>query len=237
MKCSSIKNNYNFICLFGKNNDFGDIAKAFLDTKHLWNKVYKINVYVKTKNQQASVWGSGLDALIKEPVESFLVSNDPTVKDGNVNSMFAPYVINGQSKYIYVSLSSVLAAKTAIGTYAMPKQTYSIYQLTGGKNSKKNIIAEKTAALELYRDRQKCNLDILFNVEPIDTFQSRQKYAAMQNRIADIAIDRGMDIGFIQVTSKAAKTAYKALSEGKLFTFQNRSYVGCQAGYDRYYAS
>lgn len=200
-----------------------------------WKKVYKINVYVKSKSQQASVWGSGLDALVKEPVESFLVSNDPTVKDGQGNSMYAPYVINGQSKYIYVSLNSVIAARTTAGTYAMPKQTYSIYQLTGGKNSEKNEIKEKTAALELYRDRQKCNFDIIFNVEAIETFQSRQKYAAMQNRIASIAIDRGIDIGFIQVTSKAAKTAYKALSEGKLFAFANGSYVAAQAGYDRYY--
>lgn len=200
-----------------------------------WKKVYKINVYVKTKSQQASVWGSGLDALVKEPVESFLVSNDPRVKDGNGNSMYAPYVINGQSKYIYVSLNSVLAARTIDGKYAMPKQTYSIYQLTGGKNSQKHEIKEKTAALELYRDRQKCNFDIIFNVEAIETFQSRQKYAAMQNRIASIAIDRGIDIGFIQVTSKAAKTAYKALSEGKMFAFANGSYVAAEAGYDRYY--
>lgn len=200
-----------------------------------WKKVYKINVYVKSKSQQASVWGSGLDALIKEPVESFLVSNDPRVKDGNGNSMYAPYVINGQSKYIYVSLNSVLAARTIDGKYAMPKQTYSIYQLTGGKNSQKHEIKEKTAALELYRDRQKCNFDIIFNVEAIETFQSRQKYAAMQNKIASIAIDRGIDIGFIQVTSKAAKTAYKALSEGKMFAFANGSYVAAEAGYDRYY--
>ena len=218
------------------NKDWTDYPTYEQNPNNLtWKKVYKINVYVKSKSQQASVWGSGLDALVKEPVESFLVSNDPTVKDGNGNSMYAPYVINGQSKYIYVSLSSVIAARTAIGTYAMPKQTYSIYQLTGGRNSTKNEIKEKTAALELYRDRQKCNFDILFNVEAIETFQSRQKYAAMQNRIANIAIDRGIDIGFIQVTSKAAKTGYKALSEGKLFSFANGSYVAAQAGYDRYY--
>lgn len=202
-----------------------------------WKKVYKINVYVKTKTQQASVWGSGLDALLRTPVESFLVSNDPSVKDGNGNSMYAPYVINGQSKYIYVSLSSVIESRTAWGTYAMPKQTYSIYQLKGGINSKLDNIKEKTAALELYRDRQKCMFDILFNVDAIETFQSRQKYAAHQNRIAEIVAERGLDIGFIQVTSKAARTGYKALSEGKLFTFSNGSYVSCQAGYDRYYDS
>jgi len=202
-----------------------------------WKKVYKINVYVKTKTQQASVWGTGLDALARTPVESFLVSNDPSVKDGNGNSMYAPYVINGQSKYIYVSLNSVIASRTAFGTYAMPKQTYSIYQLKGGSNSKLDNIKEKTAALELYRDRQKCMFDIIFNVDAIETFQSKQKYAAHQNKIAEIASDRGMDIGFIQVTSKAARTGQKALSEGKLFTFSNGSYVACEAGYDRYYDS
>lgn len=202
-----------------------------------WKKVYKINVYVKTKTQQASVWGTGLDALARTPVESFLVSNDPSVKDGMGNSMYAPYVINGQSKYIYVSLNSVIASRTAFGDYAMPKQTYSIYQLKGGCNSKLDNIREKTAALELYRDRQKCMFDIIFNVDAIESFQSKQKYAAHQNKIAEIASERGMDIGFIQVTSKAARTGQKALSEGKLFTFSNGSYVACQAGYDRYYDS
>lgn len=200
-----------------------------------WKKIYRINVYVKSKSQQASVWGSGLDALIKQPAESFLVSNDPTVKDGQGNSMYAPYVINGNSKYIYVSLSSVINSKTVAGTYAMPHQTYSIYQLTGGKNSKLNNIKEKTAALELYRDKNAVRFDIIFNVEPIETFQSRQKYAAMQYRIADIASSRGMDISFIQVTSKVARTGYKALSEAKLFTFNNGSYVSCACGYDQYY--
>lgn len=202
-----------------------------------WKKVYKINVYVKTKNQQASVWGSGLDALVREPVESFLVSNDPTVKDGNGNSMYAPYVINGQSKYIYVSLNSVTDSRTATGKYAMPKQTYSIYQLTGGKNSAKHTIKEKTAALALYADRQKCMFDVIFNVEPIESFQSKEKYSQMQRKIAEIASDRGIDLAAIQVTSKAARTGYKSLSEGKLFTFSNGSYVACMAGYDRYFDS
>lgn len=202
-----------------------------------WKKVYKINVYVKTKSQQASVWGSGLDALVREPVESFLVSNDPAVKDGNGNSMYAPYVINGQSKYIYVSLNSVTDSRTATGKYAMPKQTYSIYQLTGGKNSTKHTIKEKTAALSLYADRQKCMFDVIFNVEPIESFQSKEKYSQMQRRIAEIASDRGIDLAVIQVTSKAARTGYKSLSEGKLFTFSNGSYIASTAGYDRYFDS
>lgn len=203
----------------------------------IWKKVYKINVYVKTKSQQASVWGSGLDALVREPVESFLVSNDPTVKDGNGNSMYAPYVINGQSKYIYISLNSVSDSRTATGKYAMPKQTYSIYQLTGGKNSTKHTIKEKTAALSLYADRQKCMFDVIFNVEPIESFQSKEKYSQMQRKIAEIASDRGIDLALIQVTSKAARTGHRSLSEGKLFTFSNGSYVACTAGYDRYYDS
>jgi hypothetical protein len=151
--------------------------------------------------------------------------------------MYAPYVINGQSKYIYVSLNSVSDSRTATGKYAMPKQTYSIYQLTGGKNSAKHTIKEKTAALSLYADRQKCMFDVIFNVEPIESFQSKEKYSQMQRKIAEIASDRGIDLASIQVTSKAARTGYRSLSEGKLFTFSNGSYVACMAGYDRYYDS
>ena len=44
-----------------------------------WTKVYRINVYVKTKSQTSeTAWGTGMDALLKDPAESWYVSNDPT---------------------------------------------------------------------------------------------------------------------------------------------------------------
>lgn len=202
-----------------------------------WKKVYRINVYVKPTDKTVEYFGQGLDALTSSPVESWYVSNDPTAKDGEGNTLYAPYVINGHSNYIYVSKNSVTNSTTIKGTYAMPKMTWSIYMLEGGTNSKLNNVKEKTAALKLYADRQKADFDILFNVEGIDTFNGKQRYRAHQNKIAEIAAQRGMDIGVIQTTSRDAKTIKLELSEAKGFSFSNGTYVASYAGYDRYYDS
>lgn len=201
-----------------------------------WKKVYRVNVYVKTKTQTAeAAWGTGMDALLKDPTESFYVSNDPQAKDAEGNSLFAPNVINGHSEYIYVSRNSVNEAKTGAGTYAQPCQTYAIYQLTGGTNSSKNNISEKTSALKLYRDKQKVDFDILFNVEAVETFNGRQRYGALQRKIAEIAAARKMDIGVVQVTSKESKSIKKMVGESKMFSFNNGTYVAPYGGYDKYY--
>lgn len=201
-----------------------------------WKKVYRVNVYVKSKTQTAeAAWGTGMDALLKDPIETFYVSNDPQAKNAEGNSLFAPNVINGHSEYIYVSRNSVNEAKTGAGTYAQPCPTYAIYQLTGGTNSKKNNITEKTAALKLYRDRQKADFDILFNVEAVDTFNGRQRYGALQRKIAEIAAARKIDIGVVQVTSKESKSVKKMVGEAKMFSFNNGTYVAPYGGYDKYY--
>lgn len=202
-----------------------------------WKKVYRINVYAKPKDKTSKIWGFGLDALTADPIESWYVSNDPNAKDAEGNTLYAPYVINGRSNYIYVSKKSVATAADYKGNISQPKMTWSIYQLQGGTNSKLNNIKEKTAALKLYEDRSKADFDILFNVEAIDTFNGKQRYSSHQRRIGEIAAQRGMDIGVIQTTSKEAKTIRLELSEAKSFSFNNGSYVAAYAGYDRYFDS
>ena len=237
--CADIKalNHQNAFCWKYRYDDEDKVDDPNTDQDTLtWTKVYRINVYTKNKSQTADgAWGTGLDALVRDPVESWFVSNDPTAKDAEGNSLFAPNVINGKSEYIYVSRSSVNDSMTGAGTYAMPEQTFSIYALTGGENSKKNNVAEKTQALKLYQDRQKADFDILFNVEAIDTFNGKQRYAAHQHKIAEIAASRTMDIGMVQVTSKESKTIKRMLSEGKNFAFKNGTYIAPYANYDKYY--
>lgn len=216
------------------NDDTSDYTTNTMDLT--WKKVFRINVYVKSKTQTAeAAWGFGMDALSKEPAESWFVSTDPYAKDGEGNSLYAPTVINGHSEYIYISRSSVNKAINGVGNYEQPKQTFAIYGLTGGKNSDKNNISEKTAALALYSDRRRAPFDILFNVDAIDTFNGRQRFNAHQRKIAQIAASRTMDIGVVQVTSKAAKTAKQMLSESKMFNFNNGSYIAEYGGYDKYY--
>lgn len=206
------------------------------DLNLTWKKVFKINVYIKNKNQTAeAAWGTGMDALLKIPAESFLVSTDPYAKDEEGNSLYAPNVINGHSDYIYVSRASTNDAVDRVGNYAQPVQTFAIYGLTGGKNSTKDNVSEKTAALALYKDRVRSPFDILFNVEAIDTFNGRQRYNAHQRKIAELAGNRKQDIGVVQVTSKSCKTGKQMVSESKMFTFNNASYVAEYGGYDKYY--
>lgn len=216
------------------NNDISPYNENAMDLT--WKKVFRINVYIKSKTQTAdAAWGFGMDALLKDPAESWYVSTDPYAKDGEGNSLYAPTVINGHSNYIYVSRASVTDAVNGVGNYAQPTQTFAIYGLTGGKNSEKDNIAEKTAALSLYTDRRRAPFDILFNVDAIDTFNGRQRYNAHQRKIAQIAASRTMDIGVVQVTSKSAKTAKAMLSESKMFNFNNGSYIAEYGGYDKYY--
>jgi len=231
-------NHQNAFCWKYKYDDEDLVDKDDPNVDYTWKKVYRINVYAKTPTQTAeAAWGNGLDALLKDPIEWFLVSNDPMAKDGEGKSLFAPNVINGNSEYIYVSRNSVNAAKTGAGTYAQPMQTFAIYGLTGGQNSKKNLMSEKTQALKLYSDPQKADIDILFNVDAIDTFNGKQRYAAFQKKLADIASKRTMDLGIVQVTSMESKNCKRMLSEGKNFAFNNGSYILEYANYDKYYNS
>lgn len=231
-------NHQNAFCWKYKYDDEDLVNADDPNTDFTWKKVYRINVYAKLKTQTAeAAWGTGMDALLKDPIETWFVSNDPQAKDGEGNSLYAPNVINGHSEYIYVSRASVTDAMSGNGTYAQPVQTYAIYGLTGGANSKKNNIAEKTAALKLYADRQKSDFDILFNVEAIDTFNGKQRYASHQRKIAEVAAARTMDIAVVQLTSKEAKTVKRQLSEGKGFSFNNGSYIAPYGGYDKYYNS
>ena len=69
---------------------------------------YRINVYLKGEDQTASEAGwndpDPLKTLV--PVESWIVTNDPTAKDASGVSMYVKDVVNGYSNYIYVNTNN-----------------------------------------------------------------------------------------------------------------------------------
>ena len=69
---------------------------------------YRINVYVKGEDQTAEDAGwTAIDPLkTLTPVESWVVTNDPTAKDASGNSMYVKDVVNGYSNYIYVNTNN-----------------------------------------------------------------------------------------------------------------------------------
>lgn len=72
-------------------------------------KVYKINVYTRSTSADSFT--------VTSPIETFYVSNDPTLKDAANNSLFVEDVVNGGSSYIYAKASyNVYPGATTSGT-------------------------------------------------------------------------------------------------------------------------
>lgn len=207
--------------------DYKDDSK-----KLIWTQVYKINVYRKPSDKTAEdAWGSGKEAMVSNiPVESFLVSNDPKLVDGEGKSLYAPNVINGTSNFIYISRRSVQSMEKKL-----PKPTFGIFPLIGGKDGTKSGINQKQAALQLYSDPNKANFDLIFNTDAIESFASKEKYKGAQITYGEIAGSRGEALAIVQATSKEAKKLAKAQAEGKGFSFEYPSYVAMYAGYDKYF--
>ena len=131
-----------------------------------WRKVYRINVYTKPEGVTAqAAWGTTSAAQLSaiQPAETFLVSNDPTAKDANGKSLYAPYVINGFSSYIYIK-------KTALSTVVpTDKSALGIVALLNGYNSISATSDQKSAALALFTDRTKSGIDILMVADAVDS--------------------------------------------------------------------
>lgn len=213
--------------MISEGGDYDDEAN-----KLIWTQVYKINVYRKPSDKTAEdAWGTGKEAMASNiPVESFLVSNDPKLVDGNGDSLYAPNVINGKSNFIYITRKSVQSMGKKL-----PYSTYGIFPLVGGKDGTKSGINQKQAALQLYSDPNKANFDLIFNTDAIDTFASREKFKGAQIKFGEIAGSRGEALAIVQATSKEAKKLSKAQAEGKGFSFDYPSYVAMYAGYDKYF--
>lgn len=198
----------------------------------MWTQVYKINVYRKPSDKTAEdAWGTGKEAIVSNiPVESYLVSNNPKLVDGEGKSLYAPNVINGDSNFIYISRKSVQSMGGKL-----PKKTFGIFPLVGGEDGTKSGINQKQAALQLYSDPNKANFDLIFNADAIESFASREKYRAAQIKFGEIAGSRSDALAIVQATSKEAKKLAKAQAEGKGFSFEYPSYVAMYAGYDKYF--
>src|SRR5574343_9812 len=196
----------------------------------IWKKVYRVNVYTKNSNQDAATaWGTGSSAITANtPIESFVVSNDPLAKDANGKSLYAPYVINGYSAYIYIkkaNLANLLPGDASA--------TVGIAQLTGGVNGTSAGSSQKGSALDLYADRTKVGLNILIVPDEIDSTNSAD--VAYVQKAGNIAATRQDCIASVQCTAKSDKTRDLANAALARFNYNNPSYVAPYVGYDKIY--
>jgi phage tail sheath protein FI len=198
----------------------------------IWKKVYRVNVYTKSSSQDATAaWGTGSSAITANtPVESFFVSNDPTLKDANGKSLYAPFVINGVSAYIYIKkagLANIMPSDVS--------NTVGVAQLTSGVNGTSAGSSQKASALDLYADRTKVGVNILIVPDEIDTTVTAD--VSYVQKAGNIAAARQDCIAAVQCSSKLNKTRDQINSALAAFSYNNPSYVAPYVGYDKIYDS
>lgn len=185
------------------------------------NNLYRINVYLKDSRDSSSDagWnaGSGITPLKSvRPIESFIVSNDPTAKDSELNSMFVKDVINGNSNYIYVNTNeaamggSIWTAGKAITALA-----------TGAAD----IAADPIKGWDFYASKEAVSANLL--LAPYNTTTYCEAAAGVANTRRDcMAI---CQVGTVTDTTASGVTLGTTRS-----TSYVASYVGGEYVYDPY---
>ena len=205
-----------------------DNASDIDNANAIWKKVYRVNVYTKNSTQDTTMWSGSSAITANTPVESFFVSNDITLKDANGKSLYAPYVINGYSSYIYLKktgLANIIPSTVS--------NTVGVSQLTGGQNGTSAGSLQKTAALDLYADRTKVGLNILFISDEIDSTNAAD--VSYVQKAGNIAALRQDCIASVQCSSKSDKTRDLVNAALARFNYNNPSYVAPYVGYDKIY--
>lgn len=214
-------------------------------TQTIAAKVVRIDVYVKETTQSwasiqydiqtrstasgTSATYSGLRDIIS-PVETFYCSLTPTI-DSEGRQLQAAYVINGNSKYIYVKTATT--ALDPITTVTSPiVKWYSLLPLNGGVvNSNATGLGDSDttavlAAWSIYQSREFIpNINLLCNCDWNTT---------IKQRVAQIAATRMDCLAFGQ-TGDPSKTSVADIIASEAYGYTNPSYMALYAGYDKIY--
>jgi phage tail sheath protein FI len=197
----------------------------------IWPKVYKINVYQKPEDKPSTYFNdSPQTGISATPLESWLVSNYPNLKDPSGASLYAPYVINGNSQYIYVKVLD----------NSLPCNTTSVSALAGGSDTSAfTSPTQVKSAWGLFNDKEKVTVNIL--IAP-DEPNSEGNVQVITN-VANIAASRQDCIAVGQVGSQVDTTVDKILNTGTykwnagMWSVNNPSYFAPYVGYYQVYDS
>lgn len=194
-----------------------------------WRNVIRLSIYQKDDSQvfDTTFWANNGNA----PVESYFCTTKEGVIDAAGNSLFIEDVINGVSKYIYVTAKDLLGTLPTYSTTAIP--------LKNGSDSFSSIApAAKTAWVDLFGNRDIAPLDIAVVVpRAINTKtefnEASEVNGLLSKRLDFIAIIQASSVASVNVgTITADNTDYAQLTNSSYFA----KYVGWNLVYDRYNA-
>lgn len=188
-------------------------------------KLYRINVYTKDSKTSTSEagWVTGVSAISAvSPAESFIVSNDPNLKDDSGVSLYARDVINGKSNYIYVS---VLDGKD-ISAYDTASK--GIVQMGAGVGTLDMSGVE--GGWDLFLDKENSTPNVL--LAPYNPSSANQSLIA---RVGAIASTRKDCFAVAQVGERSVTDVEAIVNAAGVLRPTNPSYGALYAGWDLIY--
>jgi hypothetical protein len=192
-------------------------------TDAIWKSVYKVKLYTKSEGADPIVWADN-GGISATPVEEFLVSNNPNLKNAGGGTLYAPDVINGISNYVYVNPSD----------FKYPEAMTSVSALANGANDAANTPSETVAAWDLFASRDRVSVNILI---PPD--EGATERVPVFNKVAQLCNARLDCIGVAQVGPQTITkpTSLVDFLNGNGYAYPAPSYMANYAGYDQIYDS
>jgi hypothetical protein len=190
------------------------------------NRVFKVQVFTKLSNQNFdATWWSLTSG---SPVETWYGSTNFLDNDPNGNDLFIQSVINGNSKYVYVT------SNKTDGT--LPAYTTTAFGLTGGNDAGSLSPINASTVWGLFANKETSPVDVAF-VTPrtMNSYSDPNEIAAL-----DSLVGQRLDFtGYIQATALTSTSVNSIIQDSSnIVVASNPSYFGKYVGwnlvFDRY---
>lgn len=177
----------------------------------IWKKIIKLNVYVRTTSS---------DAFSTTPIETFYgtIGNNLAPDGSQLN---ITQIINGVSKYIYVSPVNM--------TSGLVMEQHNALALANGADTTSEVgVTNITGGLDFYTDKEKVSMNIVIGTYKNDT---------VNTKIGTLTNGRKDCIGTIQIGTSTELTPSTLIGYSNDNSFSSPSYLAKYVGWSLVYDS
>ena len=196
-----------------------DSTSIATSASRVGNRVFKVQVFTKLSNQNFdATWWFQTSA---SPVETFYGSTNFLENDPNGNDLFIQSVINGNSKYVYVT------SNKTDGT--LPAYTTTAFGLTGGNDAPNLSPINASTTWGLFANKETSPVDVAFIIP-----RTMNSYSdPIEISYLDSLVGQRLDFtGYLQATSLNSTSVNSIVQDSSNITLaSNPSYFGKYVGW------
>lgn len=224
-----LSENADWLYNYDEEADIQALDFATITTEDIANliapKVVKLTVYVKSIKQE---WQSEVTKDTYEAVETFYVSFE-SIQDENQNSLEIRDVINGRSKYIYITKGSELTDADLISVITgeeYSEEPFFFATLNGGDNAVLNDIsgADVNAGWNYFANKRLVDVDTLI-VSSYDM--------GLKQYINSSVLGKRLDCFMVAQSGQLVDNTVELIKASETYGYTHPSYVGLYCGYGK----